>query len=56
MPLHALLVHALLLASWCRGPHCTIHIKLHELELLLLLLSLLAYYLAAWVLKPKCAC
>ena len=35
--LHALLVHTLGLASWCRRPHCTILNQLLELELMLLL-------------------
>jgi len=47
----ALLVHAQWLASWCREPHCTSLSKLLELELLSQL-ALLAYDLAAWVLRP----
>ena len=51
MPLLALHVHAPWLASLCRGPHCTILSKLMVLEVLLQL-ALLAYDLAAWVLRP----
>ena len=51
MLLLALLVHALFLASWSRGPHCTILSKLMVLEVLLHL-ALLAYDLAAWALWP----
>jgi len=47
----ALLVPALSLTSWCRGPHCTILSKLLELELLSQL-ALLAYDLATWFLRP----
>jgi len=47
----ALLVHALWLAFWVRRPHCAIHSKLLELEMLPQL-ALLAYDLAAWVLRP----
>jgi len=33
----ALLLHALWLSSWCRGPHCAILNQLQGLELMLLL-------------------
>jgi len=51
LPLLALLVYAVWLAFWGRRPHCAILSQLLELELLLLLV-LLAYDLAAWVLRP----
>jgi len=47
----ALLVHIPWQASERRGPHCAILSKLLELEMLLQL-ALLAYDLAAWVLRP----
>jgi len=37
LQLLALLVHTLWLASWYRGPHCTILNQFLELELMLLL-------------------
>jgi len=36
----ALLMHALWLLSWCRGPYCAIQNQLLELELMLLLAPL----------------
>jgi len=53
--LHALLVHILWLASWCRGPHCATQNQLLELELLLLL-DLLTVAPASCYLGPWCAC
>jgi len=50
----ALLAHTLWLASWCRGPHCTILYLLLELELMLLL-ALLTFAPEICYLGPWCA-
>ena len=55
LQLLALLVHTLELASWCRGPDCTILNQLLELELMLLLalLTFSSLLLGALVRLPK---